>query len=211
MKKMKRIVVLITALALALTTMTAVSFGAEIDYSQWDTQSNSTYPTDIDNTPYATSVKALINKKIMTGYPDKTFKPENPITRAEIAVAVTKMINRTGEVEEKAKLNVFTDLTGYDWAKGYINTLSQAGIVKGLTETTFAPAKNISYAELITILIRTKGGAASELDAMNNWPNNYIQYAQMYNMLGDVVVKDWNASATRGDVAKLIYRFMPKN
>ncbi|MEG1584226.1 MAG: S-layer homology domain-containing protein [Anaerovorax sp.] len=211
MKHNKRIGILVIALTLAISSMTGVAFAAsnEIDYSQWNT--NSAYPTDIDNTPYAAAVKTLINKKILTGYPDGTFKPANPITRAEIAVAITKMTNRTSQVAENATKNIFTDLTNYDWAKGQINTLAQAGLVKGMTETTFAPAKNISYAELITILIRTNSGAASELDAMNNWPNSYIKHAQMYNMLGDVVVKDWNAPATRGDTAKLIYRFMPKN
>jgi hypothetical protein len=60
------------------------------------------------------------------------------------------------------------------------------------------------------MLIRTKSGAASELEAYGTWPDNYIQYAQMYGMLGDVVVTDWSAPATRGDTAKLIYRVMPK-
>ena len=71
--------------------------------------------------------------------------------------------------------------------------------------------KNITYAELITILVRTNAGAASELESYGTWPSNYIQYVQLYNMLGDVSVTDWNAPATRGDTAKLIYRFMPKN
>lgn len=210
MRNKRRIGALVVALVLAVTSMTGVVFATgEIDYSQWNT--NSTYPSDVENTPYAAAVKTLMNKKIMTGYPDGTFKPENLISRAEIAVAVTKMVNRTGEVEEKAKLDLFTDLDGYVWAEGYINTLAKAGIVKGMTETTYAPAKNVSYAELITLLIRTKGGAASELDAMSNWPNNYIQYAQTYNMLGDTVITDWNAPATRGNTAKIMYRFVPKN
>ncbi len=169
------------------------------------------YPSDVINTPLITSVKFLIDKKVLSGYPDGTFKPNNPITRAEIAVAVTKMTNRTGNLDAMAQKNVFGDLSGYDWAKGYINTLVDAGIVKGKTTTTYAPGSNITYAELVTILVRTNAGAASELDAAGNWPNNYIQYVQLYNMLGDVTITDWNAPATRGDTAKLIYRFMPKN
>lgn len=170
-----------------------------------------TYPSDVINTPLITPVKFLIDKKVLNGYPDGTFKPDNQITRAEIAVAVAKMTNRTNNLDAMAKKNLFTDLGGYEWAKGYINALVDGGVIKGKTSTTYAPGNNITYAELITILVRTKAGAASELEAYGTWPDNYIQYVQLYNLLGDVSVTDWNAPATRGDTAKLIYRFMPKS
>lgn len=208
MKRVKKALVLILAVILAVTSATVIAF-AEIDYSQWNSQS--AYPQDVVNTPLFTPVKALLDKEIFTGYPDGTFKPENNITRAEVAVALTKMTNRTNALDAAANNNKFSDLAGYDWAKAYINVMSDVGIVKGITATTFEPGKNISYAELITMLIRTKGGAASELEAYGVWPDNYIQYAQMYNMLGDVIVTDWSAPASRGDTAKLIYRVMPKS
>lgn len=207
MKISKRAFAFILTLALALTSISGIAF-AEVDFSEWDSQS--TYPKDVVNTPLFAPVKFLIDKKVMTGYPDGTFKPSNPIIRAEVAAAIAKMTNRTNNLAEMEKLNLFTDLSGYGWAKGYINTLASEKIILGVTNTTYGPAKNISYAELITMLIRAKGGAASELESMGNWPNNYIQYAQMYNLLGDVVVTNWYADAPRGDVAKLMYRMMPK-
>lgn len=207
MKNYKRAFTVILTLALALTTVTGIAF-ADVDYSNWDSQS--AYPSDVVNTPLFAPVKFLIDNKALTGYPDGTYKPEKPIIRAEVASAIAKMTNRTNNLSEMEKLNLFTDLSGYNWAKGYINTLASEGIIKGLTDTTYGPAKNISYAELITMLIRAKGGAASEIESVGTWPNNYIQYAQMYNLLGDVVVTDWSADATRGDLAKLMYRMMPK-
>lgn len=195
-------------MVLAVASATVIAF-AEIDYSEWDSQSS--YPQDVINTPLFTPVKALIDKKIFTGYEDGTFRPENNITRAEVAVALTKMTNRTNALEAAANNNKFSDLSGYNWAKAYINVMSDAGIVKGITDTTFEPGKNISYAELITMLVRTKGGTATELESYGKWPDVYIQFAQTYGMLGDVVITDWNAPATRGDTAKLIYRIMPKS
>ena len=199
MRTSKRIITVMLTTAVLLVSATGMAFA---DY---------TYPSDVINTPLINSVKYLIDKKVMSGYPDGTFKPENPITRAEIAVAVAKMTNRINDLDAMAKKNTFNDLAGYDWAKGYINALVDANILKGATSTTYAPSKNITYAELITILVRLNAGAASELESYGTWPNNYIQYVQMYNLLGDVSVSDWNAPATRGDTAKLIYRFMPKN
>ena len=208
MKKSKRILAIVFTMMLTLAASSGAVF-ADIDYSQWN--SNASYPSDVQNTSYLTSVKFLIDEKIMTGYEDGTFRPENLITRAEIAVAIAKATNRTGNLDEMAEKNEFADLNGYGWAKGYINALVEAGITKGVTDTTFAPGKNISYAELVTFLVRMNSGAASEVESSGTWPNNYIQYVQMYNLLGDVSVTDWNAPATRGNMAKLMYRFLPKD
>jgi len=207
LKKIRKALVFSIVFALMLVSVCGAAF-ADVDYSQWNSQS--AYPQDVVGTPLFSAVKFLIDKKVLTGYSDGTFKPENPITRAEVAVAITKMTNRTNSLDEMAKKNIFSDLTGYGWAKGYINAMVDSGVIKGITPTNFAPAKNISYAELITMLIRTRSGAASELEAYGSWPDNYIQYALTYNMLGDVTVTDWDAPATRGDTAKLMYRMMPK-
>jgi len=207
MKKSKRITAVILTVVLTIASASGAVF-ADIDYNQWNSQAS--YPQDVVGTPLFTSVKYLMDKKILTGYSDGTFKPANPITRAEIAVAMAKATNRTSNLDAMASKNTFTDLTGYDWAKGYINALVDGGMIKGISSTAYAPGKNISYAELITILVRMNPGAASTVDSSGTWPTNYIQYVQMYNYLGDVTVTDWNAPATRGDTAKLMYRFLPK-
>jgi hypothetical protein len=208
MKNPKRIAALILTVILSVVSFSTIAFADGIDYSQWNSQAS--YPKDVVGTPLFTSVKYLIDHKVMTGYPDGTFKPSNSITKAEIAVAVAKATNRTKELDAMAAKNTFHDLAGYELAKPYINALVDAGIVKGASSTTYAPGKNISYAELITILVRMNPSASSVVDSSGTWPTNYIQYVQMYNYMGDVTVTDWNAPATRGDSAKLIYRFLPK-
>lgn len=211
MKGSKRCMALILTIILTISVSIGAVFAEpnEIDYSQWDTQA--AYPPDIINTKYMQSVKYLIDKKILTGFEDGTFRPNEPINRAQIAVAVAKATNRISDLEAMANKNTFADLSGYNWAKGHINALVDAGIIKGRSDTTFAPGENITYAELVTILVRMNPSAASTLEERGNWPNNYIQYVKLYNYLGDVTVKDWNAPAPRGDAAKLIYRFIPKN
>ncbi|WP_027400299.1 S-layer homology domain-containing protein [Anaerovorax odorimutans] len=200
-----------TVLAVSLVFASGAVAFADIDYNQWNSQA--AYPQDVVNTELFTPVKKLIDKKIITGYPDGTFKPEKLVTRAQIAVALTKMTNREKDAETAKNKNKFTDLNtaSYDWARGSVNVLSDKGIIKGTTETTYSPDKNISYAELITLLIRSKNSDVSQIENMGSWPDNYIKYANMYNLMGDVYVTDWSAPATRGDMAKLMYRFMPKS
>ena len=75
---------------------------------------------------------------------------------------------------------------------------------------TFAPDGNVTYAQVIAIIVRSKGVTDAEMSAYGKWPDNYAKYATMYNMTGDVTVSDWDAPASRGDVAKILYRNLPK-
>ena len=200
---------IIFALVLALVLCSAAVAMADVDYSQWDSQSS--YPSDIVNTQYFAAVRALVDKGAVTGDTDGLFHPENPITRAEFSKIITIATNNTGNMATLQEKELFTDLSGYGWAKGYINCAAEAKIVEGVGGSQFAPGKNVTYAEAITMVIRTKSGAVFMAESLGTWPNGYIKYAEMYNMIGDVTVNDWNAPATRGDVAKLVYRNMPKS
>ena len=84
------------------------------------------------------------------------------------------------------------------------------GLINGMGDGTFAPDGTVTYAQVIAIFVRTKGMTDEQMRAYGSWPDNYAKYAQMYNMLGNVAVSDWNAAATRGDVAQILYRNLPK-
>ena len=195
--------ILLLALVLILAGATA-AFG-EIDYSQWDSQS--AYPQDVVNTKYFTSVKALTDKKVITGDTDGLFHPEKNITRAEFSVMMAKATSNTADLLNLQNQEIFKDMTGYAWAKGYINACYKAGIIKGVGEERFAPGNPVTYVEVIAMIARSRGLAA-EIEMYGTWPQNYINHAQLYNMAGTVEIMDWNAPATKGDVAMLMYRNM---
>ncbi|MDR3242842.1 MAG: S-layer homology domain-containing protein [Clostridiales Family XIII bacterium] len=164
------------------------------------------YPQDIINTTYFVAVSTLMDIRAITGDDDGLFHPEKPITRAECSALLARSTNNKEIViEEAAKKEYFSDLDDYGWVKGYINRCYENGWIKGSGEGRFDPGDDATYAEVITMLIRVKrrGG---ELEG--SWPRNYIEYATMYNMPGDVTIKDWNAPAAKGDVAKLVYRII---
>jgi len=196
------VIVLVLVMALAGTT---TAF-ADIDYSQWDSQS--AYPKDVVNTPLFTPVKELVDKGIVTGDDDGLFHPDRTITRAEFATMMAKATRKTNNLETLKTKVIFTDLEGYGWAQGYINACYEAGLVKGKGGSNFAPADQVSYVEVIAMITRSKSDKGSMAESLGTWPNNYIRYAQLYYKMGDVIINDWEAAATRGDVAKLIYRLM---
>ena len=90
----------------------------------------------------------------------KTFKPNDPITREQMAVMVSRALNAAGKpVDAKSKqdtlLAKFTDrLSISGWAQVSIAESVQAGIISGVTADRFAPAANASRAEAVVMLKR---------------------------------------------------------
>ena len=78
-------------------------------------------------------IKTLMEKGAITGYPDKTFKPNNSITRAEFASVLVKAF----ELETKTG-KIFSD-TAEHWAKDIIATSNAHGIVDGYSDEKFGP------------------------------------------------------------------------
>lgn len=94
----------------------------------------------------------VTGNKIMGGYPDGTFKPNNFITRAEVASTI-KSMEYPNETETS---NRFSD-TLPDWAANAINITAKHGIFSGDTENKFRPNDYLTRAEAATILAKMKG------------------------------------------------------
>jgi len=107
-----------------------------------------TKPTDVEGCWAEEAISALVDEGIIAGYPDGTFKPENPVTRAEFS----KMVARAFRVRAAGE-PTFSDIKD-NWAKAYIAALTEAGIVSGFPDGTFRPWKDITRAEMTEILIR---------------------------------------------------------
>lgn len=89
---------------------------------------------------------------IITGYPDGTFRPEDPITRAEFATMVAKF-NKLAEIGTAA----FTDVDESHWAAVYIAQVYNRGWASGYPDGTFKPDKNITRAEAVSTINRMLG------------------------------------------------------
>jgi hypothetical protein len=194
----------VCAFAVALFLIAGGAFGAaaaEIDYSSWDT--TPTYPPDVQNTKYLSAVKALMDAQAITGDTDGLFHPDKAITRAEFASIVVRAVHQQNLSSEET---YFSDLDGYGWAKAYINRAYENNWIKGVGGDKFAPGKNVTYAEVITVLIRLERGQEDEPEG--RWPDVYITYADMYNLTGNVNIYNWTAPAPKGDVAILVNRII---
>lgn len=84
----------------------------------------------------------------ITGDQNGNANPENAITRAEVCVIASKVLNLDG-----VSFTVFTDDSSLPhWAKMYIGAMSKAGLIKGYPDGSFGASKNITRAEAFVII-----------------------------------------------------------
>lgn len=100
---------------------------------------------------YSAAVSTLNAMGTLSGYPDGTFRPNDPITRAELASVCVRFFNAP-----EAAADAFSDISGY-WARNAINAAVQLGIVSGYEDGTFRPANNITRAETIQMVNNVLG------------------------------------------------------
>lgn len=132
------------------------------------------FTTDCDFTDvaggawYANTVATLSNAGILAGYPDGSFRPNDPITRAEFAAIATRFDDLA------AAESTFTDIDGH-WAEDAINAAYGAGWVGGYPDGTFRPNNNITRAEVMSLVNRVLDREVDEdgmLDDMLTWIDN---------------------------------------
>ena len=199
MRNLKKILALVLALVMSLSLMA--------------TAGASSFP-DVDaENPYATAIEVLDELKVFQGYKeDGTFRPTETLNRAQAAVLVYRIA--TGDVEDKYLDNYtymqqskFTDLDGYNWAKGYINYCQNAGIVVGTSSTTFDPGAKVTGYQLLVMLLRTLGyGKAGEFADPKGWELKTATIAESEGITKNVTSGDFGAPAPRQMVAEILFR-----
>lgn len=94
----------------------------------------------------------LLQKGIVSGYPDKTLRPNAPITRAEAAVMVMKAAGF--EISKNTVLTCTDKDTVPDWAKAYVATAMYKGVVKGYEDASFRPSNRLTRQETVVLVLR---------------------------------------------------------
>jgi hypothetical protein len=109
---------------------------------------------------YSATVEVVAENGLMSGYSDNTFHPYSPISREEIAVIFTRILNEYEVAldlttkDEKEIIDLFDDRSKITWSKSGVAQMVASGIMGGRKETLFGPRDRASRAEAATILVR---------------------------------------------------------
>ncbi|MBD3330487.1 hypothetical protein GF354_03070 [Candidatus Peregrinibacteria bacterium] len=160
---------------------------------------------DIIGHKYEESIKYCRDNKIVNGYSDGTFKPDNPINRAEF----TKIIMEATYPDESYGANCFPDVKA-DWYAKYVCHAKLLGHIQGYPDGHFHPEDQINYVEALKIIFKGFGMDWANDDifpagfVIENWYDEYVYMADSMGVsLTGIEVGDY---ITRAEMTEMIYR-----
>ena len=115
------------------------------------------------------------------GYGNNDVRPQNNITRAEVATIFFRLLTDETRTANMTKSNSYNDVKDGDWFCCAVSTLSKMGIIKGYEDGSFKPNDPISRAEFAAIAARFDPDGdktpASFFDVTSHWAKDEISIA----------------------------------
>ena len=173
--------------------------------------------TDIENHWAEENIIGLAKLGIVTGYTDGSIKPNNNITRAEMAVIVVK----AASLEPADEINLsFKDKDEIpNWAAGYIQTAVDNGIITGYEDNTFKPSKNLTREEMVVLIIKAFDIAVEEglqppkfkdTDEIGSWALNFVAKSVDLNIVSGYLDNTFKPkrNVTRAETFTVLYNIL---
>ena len=123
---------------------------------------------DVKSGQYYTHYVGWAQKNgLIAGYPDGSFRPNEPITREMLAVILNNYI-KISNITLEAKKDTFSGYTDQDtisaWATNAVNTMTEYGFLSGLPDKSFAPKRNTTRAETCTVVTQVYQALKSQIE-----------------------------------------------
>ena len=190
MRNLKKVIALVAVFAMLVSTVAFATTFSDVK--------------DDDN--YAEAIEMLSNLGILTGDDQDgggvmDFRPNDTITRAEVAAIVCRVQNLNNLAQTGTQ---FTDVTSSHWASGYVAQAAGKGIINGNGDGTFAPEANVKFQDVVKMFVRTIG-YEPYVNANGGYPAGDLAAANRYGVLDGVINSGNEAEATRGQVAQIAF------
>lgn len=168
------------------------------------------------------AVTFLTDKKIVVGYPDGLYRPDQKVTRGEFSTMVIKAL---GLYEKDTPLIFDYKDTAKHWANRNIQVASYYGLLKGYPDGYFFPNKDVTRMEALAIVLNALSPQNMNTDQAKHFVSIYKDYsdipdwaliqagqAQMlglvYNTPGHETTLEPMRPATRGELARFVFNMM---
>ncbi|MBP3447425.1 MAG: S-layer homology domain-containing protein [Clostridia bacterium] len=158
-----------------------------------------------EQTPQQLATEELNKLSVMVGNEAGDLMLQKPVTRAEMAT----ILCRLSGLEQAAKdagitSSPFSDVPTDHWASGYIQVCKQNGVINGYPDGTFLPEQEISYAEVLKMLVAVLG-YLPKAESKGEYPHGVLMMANELGITNDLVLLA-EKPAIRSDVALFSYR-----
>lgn len=190
MRNLKKVIALVAVFAMLVST---VAFAAS-------------YSDVADDNNYYEAIEMLSNLDILTGDDSDgdgvmDFRPNDTITRAEVAAIVCRIQNINNAAQQNTP---FTDVTASHWASGYVAQAAGQNIINGNGDGTFDPEGNVLYEQAVKMFVRTIG-YEPYVEANGGYYTGDLTAATRYGVLDGVVGGTPGVAATRGQIAQMAF------
>ncbi|MBP1990855.1 S-layer homology domain-containing protein [Paenibacillus eucommiae] len=169
-------------------------------------------------------IEQLASKGIIEGMDEDHFVPQAHVNRAQFAALISRALN----LKINTKQIPFTDVVPGSWYAEEVNSAYAAGIIQGMTETSFDPEKDITREEMAVMIVRANtyasGATGSEKsekhdveaikfadnDSISEWAREGIQIAVRLGIINGRTIDSFvpKTPATRAEAAAVIQRLL---
>ncbi len=157
--------------------------------------------------PNAAAIAYLKDQDLVSGYPDGTFKADQPINRAEFTKIIMNGYNGLDVVPKQCGSTngmylPFSDVHQGDWFAFRVCLAVEASIVQGYPDGTFRPSANINFVEAAKIIAHSFKLPFAHTDI---WFEGSVRALADSNAIPTSIAR-FDQPITRGEMAEMIYR-----
>lgn len=164
--------------------------------------------TPLVDAPFLTCGSAVIDTSqsvVLAGYGDGLLHEDDPLTRAQAAQIIYRLLTEESAGQLRTLQNAFTDCPSAAWYNEAVSTIANAGIVVGCGNGLYCPNDNLTWAQALTILTRFVEAQEYDLQHItyDGWALQAVQTAAALGWIEDSADLSVNAIITRGDFVEL--------
>lgn len=195
-------------------TVTKFSTFTIVDMQKLSSSTTNNSTSDNNNVNTDTTA-GVVKPAYIQGYPDQTFRPNNSITRAEMASLLYRL-QASAPTASASGNGSYSDVSTTFWAHQAIASMQSTGLMKGLTNGKFAPAQPITRAEMAAIVSRWQGltgtGSSFANDINGHWAVNDIKRVTTAGLMQGVSPSSFqpNQPLTRAQAVTILNKILEK-